>query len=1031
MKFNFFQSRLSKWFMIPLMILFFLPGLSYAQEGDVNVSGTVTLKADGSPLPGVSVYIEGTTTGTITDVDGNYSLNASAGDNLIYSFVGMDEVSMIVPDQPQARIDVVMEESLASLDEVVVVGYESKRKADLTGAVSVVKVDEVQSESNASVLGSLQGRVSGMQIRSDGTPGGDNTSVNIRGFSTINDNSPLYVIDGVPTKAGLNTLNPTDIESIQVLKDAASASIYGSRASNGVIIITTKKGKKDKLNVTVDAYAGVQSLRNRIDVLNAYEWGEVYWQAKQNAGEVPAHPQYGNGPEPIMPSYIDVAKEIPAGNTDWVDEVFDPAMMQYYNVGVSNQTDKSSTFFSMSYFDQEGIMQNTGFQRLTGRLNTSFNLLDRLTIGENLMLTYRDQVAHSDPGFTHQVLFQHPLIPVYDSNGNYAGPTDGLGDKRNPVAVLDQNKDNHNKSYRIFGNVFAEMELFEGLKFKTSMGVDYINHFYKKFDPRWQEGTRSVDINYLLTDYKYDLNWTWTNTLSYKRSFGPHDVSAMAGYEAIHFKGEGLWGRSSEFLVEDVDFRYLDAATGQQTTGGWGSESSLLSYFGKVDYTLMDKYLLSGTLRRDGSSRLGAANRTGVFPAVSVGWRISEESFMDKVSMISDLKLRAGYGKTGNQEIDPNAAYTIYRPSVEYANYNFSGDNSTPASGYILDRWGNDEVKWETTIQSNFGVDLGLMNGRVEMTADYFIKETDGMLLNPPLMSVWGEGAAPWINTGKMENSGLETMITYRSPRRADFTYEVGLNYSRIRNEVVELTGGDDFFDLGVARIVPGQPVSVFYGYVADGLFKSIEDIQQHAAQEGITPEERSLGRIRYKDLNNDDVINAEDRKYIGNPHPDFTLGLNLAATYKNFDFSAFVEGVFGNDIYNVHKQMTDFTYWNFNYGARSLDAWSPENPDSDIPAVSTSNFNNEYRTSTYFVEDGSYVKLKSLVLGYTLPKSIANRIKASNIRFYLQGQNLLTLTGYNGMDVEVGAGSAMGLGIDSQFYPHTRNVNLGVNITF
>ncbi|MCF8302028.1 MAG: TonB-dependent receptor [Bacteroidales bacterium] len=1013
--------------LIVSLLMLCISVVAFGQQ--TEASGTVVEKATNEPIPGVTVLEKGTNNGTVTDINGKFTLKVSSDATLVFSFVGMKKQE--VPVAGNTTFNIALEQTQVGLEEFVVTGYQVQRKADLTGAVSVVKVEDAKQESNPNIISSIQGRVSGLQVTSSGEPGGGATSLNIRGFSTINDNAPLYVIDGVPTKTGINKINPNDIESIQVLKDAASASIYGSRASNGVIVITTKKGKDGDMDVSFNSYVGVQGLRNRLDVLNAKEWGEVYWQAKRNAGETPSHPQYGSWKEPIMPSYIDANNEIPAGNTDWIDEAFDPAMMQYYNLGISNSSDKGNVYFSTSYTDQEGIMRYTGFNRITARLNSSYNLLDRLEVGENISVSYTNRTLIDDPGFTHQILFQHPLIPVYTENGDWAGPTDGLGDKRNPIAVLSQNKENYTKEYRLFGNAYADLEIIEGLNIKSNIGIDYIPVYDKQFDPRWQEGTRSVDQNYLTMDYKYDLSWNWTNTANYVYTSDNHNINAVLGIEAIHSEGQGIYGRVSDFLVQGVDFRYLDAGTGEQTNGGWGVESSLLSYFGKIDYTLMGKYLVSATLRRDGSSRLGENERIDYFPAFSLGWRVNEESFMDSYDFISNLKIRGGYGKTGNQAIPTNAAYTIYQPDVEYAQYNLNGDNSTPSAGYRLVSHGNPSLLWETATQTNIGLDLGLWDDKLMFTADYFIKETDGMLVNPPLLGVWGEGAAPYINGGKMENKGIEMSLDYRGVVSEDFTYEAGLNFSKTENEVLDIGEGNDFFDFAPGRIEPGHPVFAFYGYVADGLFRSIDDIENHATQEGIDATERSLGRIRYQDLNDDGVINEQDRQYIGSPHPDFSMGLNLSASYKNFDISMFIEGVFGRDIYNTHKRMTDFTYWNFNYGARTLDAWTPENPDSDIPAVSTSNFNNEYRHSTYFIEDGTYVKFKNIVIGYTLPSSFTDKANLESVRFYVQAQNIFNITDYTGMDYEVGAASATFYGVDNQFYPHTKNVNLGVNINF
>ncbi len=1012
--------------LLSLSLLLF--ALQWAAAQNVRVSGTVTFAEGGETAIGVNVLEAGTTNGTTTEVDGTYSLEVQKGATVQFTYTGMEAQEFVV--NQAMTLDVKMAENSRLLQEVVVTDYISVKKADLTGAVGIVNMEDAKQESQSNVLNALQGRVAGVSITQDGTPGGGNTFINIRGLSTINNNDPLFVIDGVPTtKFNLNSLNPNDIESLQVLKDAASATIYGSRASNGVILITTKKGKKGKTGVVFDSYAGYQQLQSSLRVLNAYEWGQVYWQAKRNAGDVAKHPQYGSYTDPIMPSFIDGDGVIPAANTDWVHEAFNPALIQQYSIGFSNATDAGDLYFSASYMNQEGIMRYTGFNKYTVRMNSSYKIYNRLRIGENLNVSFRSAQGLDDRGFMHTILYQHPLVPVHDLNGGWGGPTDGLGDKPNPIRVLYDQRATKRDNWQVFGNVFGELEIMKGLTARTSFGIDYINAFYKKFDPTWSEGTRSVTENYLYQDYKHDLIWNWTNTLNYQRTFGKHDLNAVAGIEAIKAFGTGFWGRQSSFLVQDPDFRYLDAGTGEAQTGGWGVGSSLYSYFGKVNYVFNSRYLLSGTLRHDGSSRLGANNRTDVFPALSVGWRLSEEGFMKDIPAISSLKLRAGWGKTGNQEIDPSAAYTFFRSNVETGQYNIPGDNSTPEPGYILSRNGNPNLRWETSTQTNFGIDLNLWNNRLEFTADYFTKNTDGMLVDPPLLSTQGEGAPPVINAGKMENKGLELLLNYRSPARSKFRYNVGVNFSKIENKVTELGEGNDFFLLAEgSRIQPGYPVMSFYGYVADGLFKSIEEVQNHAFQPGIEANERSLGRIRYKDLNNDGVIDALDRKFIGNPHPDFTYGITLGADFMGFDFTAFFEGVQGREIFNTHKRINDFTYWQFNYGASTLDAWSPENPDSDIPAVSTSNINDEYRSSTYFIEDGSFLKLKSLTFGYTLPKTLTRK---AEIRFYLQGQNVFILENYSGNDVEVQNDNAKFMGIDWQTYPHSRNLVFGVNATF
>jgi TonB-dependent starch-binding outer membrane protein SusC len=1010
-----------------LLIAWTIPKAVFAQQA---ITGKVVDKENNSPLPGVNIVVKGTSNGTITDAEGDYSITVKTTDILIFSFLGYTPEEQSVGSQ--TTINVSLAPDVQLLSEIVVTGYQTLEKTQLTGAVSTANVEELNKESVPSLATALQGRLPGIQVSGDGTPGGGNTNISLRGFSSTGENRPLFVIDGVPTMDGVNMINPKDIESIQVLKDAASASIYGARANNGVIVITTKQGSGNRVVLTFDAAASVQMLRNRIDVLNSKEWGDVYWQAKRNAGEVPSHPQYGSGAEPIMPSFIDTEKIIPAANTDWVNESFNPALMQNYNIGLSNSSEKGSVYFNLSYLDQDGIMKYTGFDRLTARLNTSFNLYGgKLKVGENLLIARTNQVAIADPAFTHQILFQHPLIPVYDINGDFGGPTDGLGDKRNPIAALYQNKDNVGKGTRVFGNLFAELELMKGLSLKTNLGIDYNTFYQKTFNPKWKEGTRSVDQNSLSVGYRQSLNTTWTNTLNYVRRTGDHNVNALIGMETNTGTYEDLGGRRQSFLLENTDYTYLNAGTGTQTNYNGGSDWSLISYFAKADYAFKDKYLASATIRRDASSRLDPTNNFDYFPAVAVGWRITEESFMPESTFLTDLKIRAGYGTTGNQAIGDYSAYTIYTMDLENSRYNFSGDNSSPTAGYKVFSHGNPQVRWETAKQFDAGADISLFDGHVGLVADYYVKRNEDILVNPPRIAAEGEGNAPYINAGIIENKGWEFAVNYNGTIHKEISFKAGINLGTYRNEVISLGSGNDYFTGPNAnRVVPGQPVSVFYGYVADGLFKTVDEISNHADQ-GLPANELGLGRIRYKDLNNDGMINDQDRTYIGNPHPSFIYGISVEAGYKNFDLSLLFDGVQGRDIYNVFRQMTDFTYWNFNYGVRTLDAWSPSNPDSDIPAVSTTNSNNEYRNSSYFVDDGSYFRLKTISIGYTIPESVLSKIKINSARIFFQGQNLFTVTKYIGMDYEVGARGALDFGIDNQFYPHSKNVTLGLNVGF
>ena len=1005
-----------------ILLTLLLVGLTSIAWGQTRVSGKTLSTGDGKELPGVTILEVGTNNGTTSDATGNFQLTVSPKSTLRFSAVGMKPQELPV-SQASSPLTITMQEDAQSLNEVVVTGYQQEKRKDLTGAVAVVSLKQTLQESNANILTSLQGRVPGVVIQSDGTPGGSGTSIRIRGFSTINANGPLFVIDGVPTTYA-GALNPNDIESIQVLKDAASASIYGSRASNGVIVVTTKRSTGSEPKVTFDAYYGVQTLRNRIQMLNATEWGDVYWRAQRNSGITPTHPQYGNGPTPVIPQFIDAAKTIPSGNTDWLAATFKPSNIQSYNLGITFGGPKAKMFTSMNYVSDNGIQQFTGYDRLSLRLNGDFTIKDRITIGENLLVSRFSEVKANE---LSDAIFQHPLIPLYDNAGHFGGPTDGLGDKLNPLGVLSRNQNNRAQNWRILGNVYAQVKILDGLTAKTSLGVDYNNNKLRSFTPSFVEGRFNIIDNFLTTSFSDGFVTTWSNTLNYSKTIASvHQFDVLAGVEAVNSRNESFSSTKKGFLINTYDYAYAGAGTVLQAADGGASRFALLSQFGKINYAYRDKYLLSATLRRDGSSRFGAANKYGVFPAVSGGWRISDEAFMKPLRFVSDLKLRGSWGKTGNQEIGDFTTLNFYKTSAEFGNYDISGSNTGSSPGYYTSQIGNRDLKWESNTQTNVGIDLSLLDNKVSVTLDYFDKQTTGMLINPSLLAVNGQGASPFINAGQMQNRGFEGLVSYRGQVK-EFSYNIDFNLSTYRNKVLSLGDGNDFF-LGAEanRIVPGQPVSVFYGWVADGLFKSQAEVDAAAAQPG-----KGIGRIRYKDQNGDGVINDQDRTYIGSPHPTLLAGLNLSAQYKGFDLAVFVSGTFGNKIYNSTRKLTDFTYFPFNFGRATLTSWSPENPNSTIPSVNVNNPNDELRASSYFVENGSFVNVKNLVLGYTLPAPITSKLRLSRCRFYVQGQNLFIFTKYKGMDPEVGAGGPLSLGIDSQLYPHSRAVNFGLNLSF
>lgn len=1009
------------------------------------VSGTVTDES-AMPIPGVSVVEKGTTNGTVTDEQGRYSIQLT-GDApvLLFSFVGM--VTQEIEVMGQSTISVSLEEETVNISEVVAIGYAIKQKKDLTGAVSTVNVDELVSEPVAGVDQMMQGHMAGVNVVSDNSPGGG-VAVRVRGFSTIRNNDPLYIIDGVPVESGINLINPNDIETLQVLKDASSASIYGSRAANGVVIITTKKGKKGEPQIHFDAYNGIQNATQKLEVLNAQQYGDLLWEAHFNDGKTPSSDIYGTGSTAVIPDYLDTNNRVPSDDVNWVDEIMQSAIVQSYNLSLSKGSDKSNQTFSVGYFDQEGIIKYTDFKRITARLNSEYKLFDRLTIAENLSVSH----SWSNQATTNHALssvvyaaYKYPSIaPVKDLDGNFAGAF--MNDIRNPLASLFYSQDDTRKRLKIFGNAYAELELVDGLNAKSNFGIDYSDYYFRNFNPKYQEtgAQNPTTISTLSTTNTKSFTWIWTNTLSYSKVFDKHALDAFAGIEAIETNYEAFSASREGFAYEDDNFRYLDAGdSGTQKNSGTGSRSSLLSYFAKVDYVYADRYLLAFTFRRDGSSKLGN-NKWGNFPALSAGWRVSEEEFFN-ADKISNLKLRFGWGQNGNQDVPAYATIESYYSNPYHSNYAINGEQTSVNTGYSQTRNGNPDLKWETSTQTNIGVDFGFMDNRFTITADYFIKKTKDLLLERPLPPVAGGTIQTvWDNVGEMENNGFELVIDYRSQQKGDFSWNANLNLAHVKNELTDLPDDINFiampsaylhsvnFDQETSRSVVGEPIASFYGYRSLGIFQNQAEIDAHQVQPDAQP-----GDLKFEDVSGDGLLDGEDRTYIGSPHPDLTFGFNLGFNYKNFDVQAFINGSFGNDIYDLTRYYGDFFNLSaYNKFSRTTDAWSENNTGSSIPRLSLDDPNNNIRPSSYYVFNGSYARLKTLTIGYNF-KEFAQKISSSNLWVYIQAQNLFTITGYEGMDPEVGLQSYstdsrnLDIGVDRGLYPVSRTFLIGVNVGF
>ncbi|CCG99430.1 hypothetical protein FAES_1420 [Fibrella aestuarina BUZ 2] len=1036
-------------------VLFLMLALGISQmalaQSKLSVTGVVTGQADGRPIPGVTVIEKGDgpavrQNGTTSNADGVYQLTVSPGSTLVFSFVGM--LPKEVPVGNGGTLNVTLAEDQQNLTEVVVTGYRTERKADLTGAVAVVNVSDVKTLPAPNVMQNLQGRVAGVFITTDGNPGAG-ANVQIRGVGTLGNNSPLYVIDGVPTTEGLQTLNQNDIESIQVLKDASAASIYGSRAGNGVIIVTTKRAKKGVSRIDFTAYTTAQRYNSKLDVLNTEQRGRVFWQAATNDGVTPVSPIYSfqtvPGPDgkPVLqsvnvPEFIDPQKTMRPSDTRWFDEIARTGIIQSYDLSLANGGERGNMLFSLNYFNHDGIIRGTNFNRITARMNSDYSFLNgRLKVGENVMFTKTRNTEIPVGDIMYLALVQQPIVPVYTETGGWGGPAPSMTDRHNPVRLIEDNAQNKTYGGRLFGNAFIEVEPLKGLRLRSNIGVDYTLTSLRSMYKAYTSGFLSDNTNRVTNFSNFYGNWVWQNTLNYDLTLGKSRVEALAGTEQIQFTGSGFSAMRENFALQNPDYMYLDAGSGNKDNGGSGQAYALMSFFGKVNYAFNDRYLAAVTLRRDGSSRFGQDNRYGTFPAVSLGWRISEEAFVkDRLPIISDLKLRAGWGQTGNQNIANNAIYALYIPQYG-TDATWDNDNGTAyaiggqasgtlPSGFRRIQLGNSNLRWETLTQTNVGLDFSLFNYKLTGSIDYFVKNTKDILVQPPYLAVVGDGGGRWVNGAALQNRGVEVQLGYQNKIGSEFSYNISANVSTYRNRVVALPeevvnayGGN-----GTTDNILGRSINSTYGYVTDGIFQSQAEVDAVGDQVG-----KGVGRIRYKDLNGDNKIDANDRTWIAVRDPKFIYGFNTSLSYRGFDLALFFQGVQGVDVYNDNKILTDFTsLWaGTNWGARTLQAWSPTNTGSSIPAVTLTDKNNEGRTSTYFIENGSYLKLRNIQFGYNVPTALTQRLKMQRARVYVQGQNILTIrpgtraNAYTGVDPET----------PNSTYPIPAMYTAGVNVSF
>ncbi|MEO3404698.1 TonB-dependent receptor [Mucilaginibacter sp. CAU 1740] len=1098
-----FKSLLLKGRYLGLLLCCLISSLVVTAQ--TKYKGKVIGSDDKLPIVGASVRIKGTSTGTVTDVNGEFTLTLSQGNTLVVTYIGYQSTEVKVGADVNLRIT--LQSGSSTLNEVVVTGYTAQRKKDITGSVAVVNVASLKTVPAANTASLLQGQAAGVTVINSGNPGGGAT-VNVRGVGSIFSTAPLVMIDGV--QGSLNDINPNDIESIQVLKDGA-ASIYGVRGSNGVVVVTTKKGKTGAATITYDAYYGTQRpladgfklAYSKTYVQAIYEsylnspkadgtspladGNSQYDPGKTGKWTIPdfltpagAHvgdpgttidwynlnPNNGNPLDPLRvgPNGVDLlgANNITMANkqgTDWFHEVFKPAPIQSHNITASGGNEKSTYLMSVNYFNQQGTLIDTYFKRYSVRANTTFALGDHVRVGENAYIFYKrspNLSNNQNEGNAISYIYREPpVIPVYDIKGNYAGTRSGsLGNSSNPVAVQERTKNNRNNNWDIVGNIFAEADFLKHFTIRTQFGGTVDNYYYYYFTPTAYENSEgNTSTNGFTEVAGYNSQYTWTNTLNYNQQFGKHNVKILAGSEAVTTYRRGIRAGGGNYNLTFLP-NYVTVANGVNAPSNGVDQlfdSGLLSYFAKADYTFDDKYILGGTIRRDGSSYFASGYRWGTFPSASLGWRISKESFMKDISWLNDLKIRASYGKLGSLngvETRLSNAYTLFIPSNGNANYDIDGTGNKTVTGTYRNQLGNISTSWENDIIKNIGFDATLFNNRLDLSAEYFRKSVTGLLFVSTDPSIALAPVAvenlPYVNGGNIVNTGFEVTAAYHGGSNGGLKYDLSLNLSHYDNKVTDLNGlkyqnrnssGSTRIQ-NFVRLQPGQPVGAFYGYKVIGLYRDAADIASSPTDGNARP-----GLFKYADVNGDGKIDVNDKTFIGNPNPKFTTGFTLNMTYKNFDLNAFLYGSFGAKIFNYVKYWTYFPQvFTGNVSADILGpkVWRPgaDNSKATIPVLTrTANADNTGEPNSWYVENGNYLRLKSLTLGYTIPNSTVKSLGIKRLRVYFLANNLFTITKYSGLDPELQPSNLSdntSFGIDFGNYPANQKIyNVGVSATF
>ncbi len=1025
------------------------------------VTGKVTGKDNREPLAGVTVTSKNKT--TVTNADGAYSIEATSGEMLKFSFVGMNPTEIKVSNAKD-NLNVFMDPSYNDLNAVVVTGYKSEKKVDLTGAVSIVKLDNIKNNPVASPMLALQGQVPGLYIQTDGSPTGANggaPAIVIRGVNNLNGlggTTPLYVIDGVPTTRyeDFANLNPNSIASIQVLKDASAASIYGSRAANGVIIVTTKDGAGglDKTRIQFSSSITAQTEKPwQEPVLSSEQRGAALWRAAVNDGSNPNTISTSNlyqynwnndftNPvlsKVIIAPYVGGDSLEPAASTNWQDALYKTAIVSSTDLAIASGNSKSGLLIDLGYYKNNGLMAFTYFQRYSARINShtsAFN--DKFRFGENAQFSRTTQVnSTSDVGgdaVGDLALTLAPTIPLRKTDGTFGGPVGpGYSDRNNPVDMQYLNRWNTTNLFLATGNIYAEIEPVKSLVVRTSLGIDYSDGLGKVIKQVGDEGPVN-SFNSLSDQETKDITLTWTNTINYNLVFGVHHFNFLGGMEAVRDDYSTFGAANTNFAIQDVNYFQLTSGSGAQTDNGSATGYRLLSQFGKIFYSYSDRYLASVTLRRDGSSRFGTNNPYGYFPAFTAGWRINNENFFKNVRNVSNLKLRAGYGIVGNQQIGNLAAYTLYYANYGTSNpayplwlntgtaYDINGVNTgTLPSGFVQTQLGNPNLKWESTAETNIGLDFGFLNEKITGSFDWFNRNTTNILIQPPVAGAVGEGQLQYLNGASKNTKGWEAVVGYHNSTASGFTYGITANADHFADIITKLP--EDVraaYPGDVNHSIIGHSQFSIFGYETDGIFQNQAEVDKSPTQPGAGP-----GRLKYKDLNGDGKIDVNDQTWIGNTLPKVEYGIRIEFGYKNFDFSAFGSGVAGKTGFDPVKFMNSFIDTRNNYGPGVLSAWTAQNPNSKTPALSILNLNGEDRTSDFFFTNASYFKIRNVQLGYNLPKSVASVVKMAGLRIYVSGQNLVAFKhkGFLSKDPERAGSFAL--------WPVPTSYTFGINATF